>query len=50
MHVVRNNFSPVNVARTSKKVGQPWSRPWGVARQLGLCGVPLLPHVLEGVR
>ena len=23
MHVARNNFSPVNVARTSKKVGQP---------------------------
>ena len=23
MRVARNNFSPVNVARTSKKVGQP---------------------------
>ena len=26
-----------------------WSRPWGVARLLGLCGVPLHPHPLEGV-
>ena len=23
MHVARNNFSPANVGRTSKKVGQP---------------------------
>ena len=29
MHVVHNNFSPVNVARTSKKVGQPWSSASG---------------------
>ena len=26
-----------------------WSRPWGVARLLGLRGVPLRPHPLEGV-
>ena len=27
-----------------------WSRPWGVARLLGLCGVPPHPHPSEGVR
>ena len=26
-----------------------WSRPWGVARLLGLCGVPPRPHSSEGV-
>ena len=26
-----------------------WSRPWGVARLLGLHGVPLCPHPLERV-
>ena len=26
-----------------------WSRPWGVARLLGLRGVPLRPHPSEGV-
>ena len=26
-----------------------WSRPWGVARLLGLCGVPPCPHPSEGV-
>ena len=26
-----------------------WSRPWGVARMLGLSGVPPLPHPQEGV-
>ena len=26
LHLARNNFSPVNVARTSKKIGQPCSR------------------------
>ena len=28
MHVARYNFSPVNVARTSKKVGQAWFKVW----------------------
>ena len=27
-----------------------WSRPWGVARLLGLHGLPLCPHPSEGVR
>ena len=27
-----------------------WSRPWGVARLLGLRGVPPRPHPSEGVR
>ena len=31
MHVARNNFSPVNVARTSKKVGQPCTKVSHVA-------------------
>ena len=26
-----------------------WSRPWGVAQLLGLCGVPPHPHPSEGV-
>jgi len=34
---------------TTTSIFDLWSRPWVVARLLGLCGVPPRPHPLEGV-
>ena len=37
MHVVRNNFSPINVARTSKKVGQACFKQCGIKTDMISC-------------
>ena len=34
---------------TSLSILDLWSKSWGVAQLLGLCGVPLCPHSLEGI-
>ena len=38
-----------SISGSSPSILDPWFRPWGVARLLGLRGVPPRPHPSEGV-
>ena len=44
-----NHFANLSLAPLSVSILDLWSRPWGVARLLGLRGVPPRPHPSEGV-